>query len=321
MIKQKTHYLVVGRAGMDLAPEPAGTGIDEAMQFSASLGGSAANIAAGLARLHGKVSLFSCLSQDPVGDYCLKELQKYGVACDYVFRSGGQTRSSLALSEARVGNHRTVIYRNQAADFEITPAQAEAIDLSNISHIIITGTALALEPSREAVLALLARAKAAQIEAVLDIDYRPYSWASGQDAAETLNKAAQYCQLIAGNEDEFDVLAGSKDAGLAYAQKFAADRQAICIYKRGQNGATSFDGAEVIETSIFPAKPLKPTGAGDSFMAALLVARDEGFSLYDAIMRGSAAAAMVVSRPACAPAMPTAQEIEQFMASNSPIQR
>ena len=315
----KQSYLIVGRAGLDLAPEPQGAGIDAAQYFSASLGGSAANIAAGLTRLGAKAQLFTCLSQDPVGDYCLQQLAAYEIGTDYVFRSAGQTRTSLALSEARIENHRTVIYRNQAADFEIKPEQANQIALSSISSVVVTGTALALEPSRAAVMVLFARAKRANIACVLDIDYRPYSWVSPQDASATLIAAAQFCEIVVGNEDEFDVMAGGKDLGLEFAQEFSRNQQSICVYKRGEKGSTTFHDANSFDVSILPAKPLKPTGAGDSFLAAFLVAKNAEKSLKEAVLHGSAAASMVVSRPGCAPAMPSQAELDQFLATHQPV--
>jgi 5-dehydro-2-deoxygluconokinase len=41
-----------------------------------------------------------------------------------------------------------------------------------------------------------------------------------------------------------------------------------------------------------------------------------GHSINDAIMRGSASAAIVVTRVGCAPAMPTELELNQFIADN-----
>ncbi len=301
---------------MDLAPEPAGTGIDRATSFQATLGGSAANIAVGIARLGGAVDLFSSVSADPVGDFCLNRLADHGVGTSRVFRSFGEARTSLALTEARMANHRTVIYRNTAADFQVTAAQADAIDLSGLGSVVVTGTALAIEPSRSAVRALLARAGDAGVRAILDIDYRPYSWASPEDAAETLTSAAEHCAIVVGNVEEFDILAERHGDGLDLAARLAEADGRIAIYKRGEDGATTFHAGNRIDTGIWPSTPLKPTGAGDSFLAAFLVAFDGGVALREAVLRGSAAAAIVVSRPGCAPAMPTAAELDTFIAAN-----
>ena len=48
-------------------------------------------------------------------------------------------------------------------------------------------------------------------------------------------------------------------------------------------------------------------------MAGLLAALAEGRPLKEAVTRGSAAAAIVVTRPGCAPAMPTTAELEDFL--------
>ena len=298
---------------MDLAPEPAGAAIESAVRFSASLGGSAANIAVGLARLRHKAALLSAVSNDPVGQYCLNQLEEYGVETHLVARSGFGTRTSLALTEARIENHHTVLYRNNPADIDIARAHADAVDLSQFSSIIVTGTALAEEPSRSSVLGLMQRACAIGLQTVLDIDYRPNSWVSGKEAAKTLSGAAALCGLVVGNDEEFDVLAGDAGGGLAHARSLAGRNGCIIIYKRGAKGAITLFQNREFSTGIWPATPLKPTGAGDSFLAAFLVALNGNIPLQDAVLRGSAAAAMVVSRPGCAPAMPTPAELDAFI--------
>jgi 5-dehydro-2-deoxygluconokinase len=82
----------------------------------------------------------------------------------------------------------------------------------------------------------------------------------------------------------------------------------------GPKGAVTFADGEEIRTGIYPVEALKPTGAGDSFMAGLLASLSEGRDIRDAVLRGSACASIVVSRPGCAPAMPDTQELEAFLA-------
>ena len=51
--------LVIGRAGLDLYADPVNTPIEHATKFISQLGGSAANIAAGLAKQGNDVDIFS----------------------------------------------------------------------------------------------------------------------------------------------------------------------------------------------------------------------------------------------------------------------
>jgi len=66
-------------------------------------------------------------------------------------------------------------------------------------------------------------------------------------------------------------------------------------------------------TGIYNVTALKPTGAGDSFMAGLLTGIADGLDLRDAVLRGSACAAIVVGKPGCAPAMPYPDELAEFL--------
>ena len=71
-----------------------------------------------------------------------------------------------------------------------------------------------------------------------------------------------------------------------------------------------------IKKGIFPVKPLKPTGAGDAFMGSLIGSILKTNDLEKSIEIGSAAAAIVVTKVGCAPAMPNLNEILEFMKYN-----
>ncbi len=299
---------------MDLYPDPPGTRTQDATQFFACLGGSAGNIAAALARLGAKVGLISKLSDDAVGRFTRAELAKYGIDDSYVSLARGDARTTLAFAETRVEDHQSVIYRNGAADFSLAFADVGAVDFGTCDALIVTGTALAAEPSRSAVFRAFDLARAAGVPLILDIDYRPYSWPSAQMASETCARAAALCDVVIGNDVEFGVLAGSADKGLAHARSLAATTAQIVIYKMGEDGAMSFGNGAAHRTGIYAVTALKPTGAGDAFMGAFVCACADGLALRDAVLRGSAAAAIVVGRVGCAPAMPTPAELTDFLA-------
>jgi 5-dehydro-2-deoxygluconokinase len=108
-------------------------------------------------------------------------------------------------------------------------------------------------------------------------------------------------------------MAGHFDQGLAKARSLIGDGAQIVVYKRGEKGAVTFTREGEFATGIYPTTALKPTGAGDSFLGAFIAALAVGQPVRDAVLRGSAAAAMVVARVACAPAMPTAAELDAFL--------
>ncbi|MFT5064947.1 MAG: 5-dehydro-2-deoxygluconokinase [Yoonia sp.] len=310
------NFIVVGRVGMDLFPAP-GVATEDADNFTADMGGSSANIAAGIVKLGGKAALVTRVSDDSVGRFCVNKLHHYGVDTTYVTPVGGEARNSLALYESRVQGHQSVIYRNGAADFEMTIADVEAVDFSAYTALVTAGTVFAAEPSRSAAFRAFELARAAGLPIIFDVDYRPYSWPSVAVAADVLSRAGALSDVIIGNDDEFGFMAGSKDAGLQKARDLANTTAAIVVYKMGEHGAVTFaDGAET-RTGIYPVTALKPTGAGDSFMAGMLSSIAAGHDLKSAVMRGSACAAIVVAKPGCAPAMPITSELDAFLASHA----
>jgi len=312
--------LVIGRAGMDLYPDPPGTRTEEALQFTSALGGSSANIAVALSRYNQPVSLLTCVSDDAVGRYVLNQLARYGVESSLVRNIRGDERTSLALAESRVEEHQSVIYRNNAADFQMESSQVEAIDFRLYRALVITGTCLTLEPSRSASLLALKKAKVAGIPVIMDLDYRPYSWETPETAQSVYHQAVECVDLLVGNDEEFGHLASSYDRGLAEAALLAA-QGCSCIYKQGELGSTTLltDG-RMIQTGVYAVKPLKPTGAGDAFLGALLASLCRGEPITEAIQMGSAAAAIVVTRVGCAPAMPNLDELNQFRRTRNTTQ-
>lgn len=310
-------FLVIGRAGMDLYPDPPGTRTEHATQFFSCLGGSSANIAVALVRLGCRADLVTCVSDDAIGRFALNELDRYGVGRRHVRPVGGEARTSLAVVETTIEDHQSVIYRNGAADFEMTVADVEAVDYQAHDAVIATGTVLAAEPSRSAAFRAFDLAREAGLPLILDIDYRPYSWPSAEMAAETYSRAGEKCDVIVGNDVEFGIMAGDYDKGLDKARALVAGGASLAVYKMGEKGAITITPEGELRTGIYRTQALKPTGAGDSFMGGLVSGLAQGLSVRDAVLRGSACAAMVVARVGCAPAMPTRAELEDFLARHA----
>jgi 5-dehydro-2-deoxygluconokinase len=309
-------FLVIGRAGMDLYADPPGTKVEEATRFVAHLGGSSANIAVALVRQGCDAALMTRVSDDAVGRFCLAQLDAYGVDRSLVQVEGGEARNSLAVVETRIEDCQSVIYRNGAADFAMTVADVEAADYAAYSALVTTGTVLAAEPSRTAAFRAFDLARAVGLPLIFDVDYRPYSWPSAKVAAEVYSRAAALCDVIVGNDVEFGFMAGHPDLGLDKARSLMAEGAQVVVYKMGENGAITITPAGEVRTGIYRTNALKPTGAGDSFLGAFIAALAMGLDVRSAVLRGSAAAAMVVARVGCAPATPFMTELDAFLATH-----
>ncbi|GLQ36006.1 5-dehydro-2-deoxygluconokinase [Amylibacter marinus] len=311
------NFVIIGRAGMDLFPDPPGSTTETAQYMQVALGGSSANIAAGICKLGGRAALVTRVSDDSIGRYCVHQLEHYGVDARYVTPVAGEYRNSLAVYETRIKDHQSVIYRNGAADFQMNQEDVTAVDYAGYGALITAGTVFAAQPSRSATFHAFDLARAAGVPVIFDVDYRPYSWSSAAEASSVLSRAAEASDMIVGNDEEFGFMAGDVENGLNKARELAEDGDRIVVYKMGNKGAITFAQGREIRTGIYPVQALKPTGAGDSFMAGFVTSIANGHDIQTSILRGSACASITVSQPGCAPAMANTATLETFLANHS----
>lgn len=312
---QQNNFLLIGRAGVDIYPDPPGTKTENAKNYVTHLGGSSANMGVQLTKHGGICSLLTRVSNDALGKFVLNQLYYYGVKKNLVKFEDNESRISFAIVESTLEDHQSIIYRHKAADLFLNKNDIEQANIENYKCILITGTSLAAEPSRSSVLYALEIAKKNNIPVIMDIDYRPYTWESVSKAKEIYNIAAINCSGIIGNDDEFAVLSGNYKEGLDYAKKLSSNTDLV-IYKMGEKGSITYANNKEINKGIYPVKPLKPTGAGDAFMGSLIGALLNNCDLDKSLEIGSAAAAIVVTKVGCAPAMPNLEEVLEFMKTN-----
>jgi 5-dehydro-2-deoxygluconokinase len=307
--------VVVGRAGMDLYPLPDGVDTESAESFAAEIGGSAANIAVAIARQHHAASLLGVLSDDAVGRFVRRHLARFGVDTSGCRTVSGAYRTSLALCETRPEDSETVFYRNAAADLQLRREDVDTALIARAAFLVVTGTALAAEPSRSAALRTIELARAVGAFSVLDLDYRPVSSSSREDTQQILSDAAIRCNAVIGNDEEFAVMAGGPDRAREVASGLLRQGCELVIFKMGSAGCLTMTQKRRFETAPFAVEAKKPFGSGDAFLGNLIVGLLRGLSLQAAVRRAAAAAAYVVARRGCAFAMPSFAELDAFMAT------
>jgi 5-dehydro-2-deoxygluconokinase len=312
---KKNNFLIIGRAGIDIYPDPPGTKTEDANNFVTHLGGSSANIAVELTKLGGNCNLLTRVSDDALGRLAINQLKKYNINTDLIKFQGSEARISFAIVESRIEDHQSIIYRNGAADSFMNESDIINTRIEGYDCVILTGTCFATEPSRSASFLAMKIANDNNIPVIMDIDYRPYTWTSAKDASITYINAAKKCAVVIGNDDEFGVLSIDYDKGYDFAKSLANEIDLV-IYKKGEKGSVTFMKNNEFSKGIFEVKPLKPTGAGDAFMGGLIGSLLNDYSIEESVEIGSAAAAIVVTKVGCAPAMPLQNEIEDFMKSN-----
>ena len=304
--------LCFGRVGLDLYGMEDGKGLASVSGFRTSLGGSPGNIAVGMARLGCRAGCITKVANDPVGDYVQQTLASEGVDTSYVLRDVSGHLTSLALAAVQPDNCEVVIYRQQAADLQITTDDIDTIPIDKTKILLVSGTALSAMPSRQAALHAMTIARQHQVRVVLDLDYRENTWSSNTEAAAVYQQALTMTDLAIGNSEEWSVVSPHQSKSLL-DQYNTLD---VLIDKHGSQGCSVHHGQGSQHFAAYKVQARKPYGAGDAFAAALLQQLLTGKSIDQAICWGAASAALIVQSGACALAMPTQEHIQAFIASH-----
>ena len=304
--------LLIGRAGMDIYPEPPGTKITDVKDFSTHLGGSAANTCVALSKLGVSSDLVTCISDDAIGEYILNKLKEFKVGSRFCRKVDKVFQTQLAVVETILKNNQSILYRNNSSDLQLNKDDIDQIDFQDYSAVFISGTALSSEPSREAVFYASQKASKSNIPLIIDLDYRPYNWESDQMKSEIYQKIMSEMDIIIGNDLEFNIADNSSD-GFHLTKNFIEKKPSIIIYKMGEKGSKVFTKEKEFEFGIFKVDAIKPTGAGDAFNGGFISSLYKGMSLDESVKRGSANAALVVTKVGCSSAMPDSEELENFI--------
>lgn len=315
---RKFDLIPVGRIAIDLNPLDYYKPLSESSTFKKYLGGSPANIAVGLSRLGKKVSFFACVSDDQFGDFVVNFFNRNGIDTSKIVRAKHGEKLGLTFTEILSETESSILmYRNCIADLQLSVDDIDEDYIKNTKALLVSGTALAESPSREAVLKATYLAKKNGTPIIFDIDYRAYNWKNFDDIAIYYSTVANNADIILGSREEYDLtekyvgLDGSDPASANYWHKKGAK---IVVIKHGKEGSTAYtNDGKSYSIKPFPVKALKGFGGGDGYASAFIYGLLEGMDIQDALELGSASAAMLVASHSCADEMPTIDALKDFI--------
>ncbi|NDI35603.1 5-dehydro-2-deoxygluconokinase [Chengkuizengella sediminis] len=316
---KKLDFIGVGRLCVDLNANEIHRPMEETMTFTKYVGGSPANITIGMSRLDMNSGFIGRIADDQMGRFIEQYLKNNNIDTSNVITDKSGTVTGLAFTEIKSPTDCSILmYRDNVADLKLEPNDVSEDYIKQSKAILISGTALAKSPSREAVFLALQYAKKHGVVVFFDIDYRPYTWESVQETATYYNLAAEKCDVIIGTREEFDMMEKmenyEKSDDWVTAKKWFDYNAKIVVIKHGADGSIAYakDGKSYTG-SIFPAKIVKTFGAGDSYAAGFIYGLMNGWEVDKAMEFGSAAASIVISSHSCSDAMPTYQQISSVI--------
>ena len=310
--------ILLGRVAIDFNPVDLNRQLEESSNFNKYLGGSPANIAVGMARLGKKVGFIARVSDDQFGDYVTHYFNKEGIDTSHISRCRNGENLGLTFTEIlSPSQSRILMYRDGVADLMLEPEDVDEDYIKKAKALLISGTALAASPSREAALKALMLAKKNNTVVIFDIDYREYTWKNKDEISVYYSMVAKESDLILGSREEFDLterIMGVCADDNESAKRWQSYGCKIVVIKHGKEGSTAYtcDGNHYA-VKPFPTNAMKGFGGGDGYASSFIRALIDGCSVPQALEYGSASASMLISAHSCSAAMPTLQEVEQFI--------
>ena len=320
----------LGRLAVDLYAQQVGCPLEDATTFAKYLGGSSANIAFGAARLGMKSAMISRVGDEQMGRFLVQNLQREGCDTSMVQVDPQRLTALVLLGLKDRDTFPLIFYRENCADMAIDAKAIREDFIAQCRALLITGTHLSQPGVRAASSAALAHAAKHGTVRVLDIDYRPVLWGltkrgDGEnrfvaDARVTasLQEMLPQFDLLIGTEEEFLIAGGVPGDLLASLRQVREVSAAVFVVKRGALGCSFVPGAvparidDALTVQGERVEVLNVLGAGDAFAAGLMTGLMTGKDFTEAARLANACGAIVVSRHACAPAMPTPAELTHW---------
>ena len=311
-------FIPIGRIAIDFNPTDMYMPLSKSANFNKYVGGSPANIAVGLARLGCKVGFLGCVSNDQFGDFVVDYFENEGIDTSHITRAKHGENLGLTFTEILSTNESSILmYRDNVADFCLSPADVDEEYIASAKAIVISGTALAQSPSREACIKSMTLAKKNNTRIIFDIDYREYTWKCKDEIAVYYSLIGRNADVIMGSREEFDLaegivgIKGSDPESAKYWQSFGAS---ICVIKHGKKGSTAYtNDGNFYDIKPFPAVLLKGFGGGDGYASSFLYSLLQGKDIIDCLEFGSASASILIAAHSCSDAMPTAQQVQDYI--------
>ncbi len=317
--------ICLGELLIDFCAAEADVSLADARTFVKAPGGAPANVAVGVARLGLSAGFICAVGDDPFGEFLENVIVREGVDTSHLVKID-DVRTTLAFIASRSDGRKDIaFYRNPGADMCLAAEHIDA-DYITSSAAMHFGSISRIDPSPRAATDL-ARKLAMGAGAMISYDpnWRPTLWADHDIARERIVEGFDGTTVAKVSDEEWELVTGSKD--FAGGAGFILDRGVqLVVRSEGDHGASFATAKTSGYVEPFAVQCVEPTGAGDGFMACLIVEllahrRDsvqpgalDKSELMRIVRRANAAGALACTKLGAIPSLPTADEVDALLA-------
>ena len=270
------------------------------------LGGAPFNVAASIHALGGNVQLISRVGKDSLGNEIIENIKAKGLSIKFIQSDNFHSTGRVLVALDKNGIAKYEIAQDAAWDFiEPTPTIINAVSEANA---FIFGSLVSRSASKETLDTLLNLSKFS----VFDLYLRPPFY-----TLETLTQLMIKTNMLKFNDDELYEIANalgspyhSLDQHIVYLVA-KTNNPIICVTK-GMHGAVLYHHGDWFYNSGYRVEVKDTVGAGDSFLAILVLGLLQDNSLQSTLNDACGMGALVASSNGANPSI-TIEELATFV--------
>jgi sugar/nucleoside kinase (ribokinase family) len=253
-----------------------------------AVGGVAANVAQGMARLGVDVSIYSYIGDDIIGKWILEELNKAQVDNQKIKIIPDCKSDLSAIIVDENSGDRTIFFNRDANE----KMEISENDLLDNQWILISALNGKWEENLDIIIKI---AREKKISIALNPGQRNI-----KDNVQKVIEAIKNSKILILNKDEaIEIVSAIEMDENINDEKYLIKKiksmgPEIVALTDGRNGSWIFNGNELLRADAPVVKPVETTGAGDAFTSGCLAALISGLSLSEIMQWGVANSGNVV---------------------------
>ena len=307
--------LSFGELLIDFVALEMGVTVGDASGFVKAPGGAPANVAAAVARLGYQSAFMGQVGDDPFGRHLADVLAAESVDITGLTFSQ-EARTALAfVSNTADGDRSFMFYRHPSADMLMTPADVDStvIDAYDVFHY--GSITMINEPAKSALLLALGRAVSQAKFISYDPNLRLPLWKSAAAARAGMLSGLEYANLLKISDEELLFLTGADDVAPLWRERM----ELICVTNGPAGAVIHLRDGSTVKHGGYAVQARDTTGAGDAFVAAMLIGilehRDDYVEYLPEILDfANAVGALTCLQEGAIPSLPTMAEARAFLA-------
>jgi fructokinase len=301
---------------------PAGHSKKGNVLFERNPGGAPANVLAALAKLGRSTSFIGKVGSDQFGYFLRSVLESSGVdTTGLVFTE--ETNTTLAFVHLDDHGDRSFsFYRNPGADMLLHSDEVRLQLVANSRVFHFGSISMTHEPSASATLKAVRFARDKGLLISYDPNLRKPLWDSLTYAKTVITDSLKYADILKISEEELKFITGTDDLEQGSNMLYETFDIALIFITLGANGCFFRRNRDIGRVAGYKVKAVDTTGAGDAFLGGMLhqlltmnkpLTEFTPEELERMVRFSNAVGALVTTKIGAIPAMPSIEEVADFM--------